>query len=185
VNFISMNTAKNIWTIGHSNHSADVFINILQSFRIELLLDVRRFPGSRKFPQFNKETLQTLLLENNIHYIHMEALGGRRTPLKNSINTAWRNMAFRGYADYTETPHFKNAISELVHFASNKRTAYMCSEAVWWSCHRSMISDYLKIAGWTVMHIFGVGKAQEHPYTSVARVINGKLNYTATDLFNG
>lgn len=168
---------RTIWTIGHSTHTLDVFMAMLKSFQIEVVADIRSFPGSRKFPQFNKENLEITLPQNNLEYIHIKNLGGRRKVNPNSKNTSWRHPAFRGYADFMETAIFKKGINELEQIASKKRTAYMCSEAVWWRCHRSMVSDYLKVAGWKVMHIMGVGKAQEHPYTQPARIVDGELSY--------
>jgi uncharacterized protein (DUF488 family) len=169
--------SKMIWTIGHSTHSFEEFVAMLRSFSIELVADIRSYPGSRKFPQFNKEELELSLPQTNIQYVHLKDLGGRRKVNPDSKNTGWRNAAFRGYADYMETDAFQNGVSELVKRAFDQRTAYMCSEAVWWRCHRSMVSDYLKLQGWQVMHIMGVGKAEEHPYTAPARIVNGALNY--------
>ena len=166
-----------IWTIGHSTHTLEEFVAMLQSFSIKLLVDIRSFPGSRKFPQFNKETLETSIPAHHIEYTHLKDLGGRRKVRKDSTNTAWRHPAFRGYADYMVTPEFAAGIQQLEEMAKKKATAYMCSEAVWWSCHRSMVSDYLKVRGWKVMHIMSVGKADEHPYTSPARIVDGQLTY--------
>ena len=168
---------KTIWTIGHSTRPLDEFVAMLHSFSIELVADVRSYPGSRRFPQFNKEELETSLSQNDIQYVHLKNLGGRRKVSPDSKNTGWRHAAFRGYADYVETSAFRDGIEELVKSALKKRTAYMCSEALWWRCHRSMISDYLKLQGWKVMHIMGIGKAEEHSYTSPARIVNGELNY--------
>lgn len=169
--------SKIIWTIGHSTRSLDEFIEMLRSFNIEVIADIRSFPGSRKFPHFNKEALEISLPQNNIQYVHLKNLGGRRKANPGSKNTGWRHIAFRSYADYMETDTFKGGMEELEKIALQKRTAYMCSEAVWWRCHRSMVSDYLKLNGWKVMHIMGVGKATEHPYTSPARIVNNELNY--------
>ena len=169
---------KVIWTIGHSTRTLEELLTMLQSFSIELVADVRNFPGSRKYPYFNKESLEITLSQSNLQYIHLKSLGGRRKPNTDSKNTAWKNTAFRGYADYMETDAFKQGISELEGNALKHRTAYMCSEAVWWRCHRSMISDYLKAHGWKVMHIMEVDKAQEHPYTSPARVVDVELSYS-------
>jgi uncharacterized protein (DUF488 family) len=168
-----------IWTIGHSTRTFEELLEMLHSFSIELVVDVRHFPGSRKYPQFNKESLEINLPRNNIQYVHLIALGGRRKVNPYSGNTAWKNSAFRGYADYMETDAFREGVSELANKALQQRTAFMCSEAVWWRCHRSMISDYLKVHGWKVMHIMDVGKAQEHPYTSPARIVNGELSYAS------
>lgn len=169
---------KTIWTIGHSTHPIDEFINILNSFEINLLADVRSLPGSKKFPQFNKENLEKSLKEKNIEYIHILKLGGRRKVRKDSLNTGWHHPAFRGYADYMETEDFKHGIEELIYLAQNKRTAIMCAEVLWWRCHRSMISDYLKLKGWDVIHILSLLKSQEHSYTQPARIINGELDYS-------
>lgn len=177
-------TNNTIWTIGHSTRSLQDFLVLLHSFKIELLVDIRSYPGSRRYPHFNKEALEVSLPLNGIEYIHLKELGGRRKPVANSSNTAWHNEAFRGYADYMQTNEFKNAIEKLEAIAQKQFTAYMCSEAVWWSCHRSLVSDVLKSKGWTVMHIMTVDKATEHPYTKPARVIDGVLRYDEPGLFN-
>jgi uncharacterized protein (DUF488 family) len=173
---------KTVWTIGHSTRKFEELVEMLRSFQIEMLVDIRSFPGSRRYPEFNKETLENTLPENNITYFHLKNLGGRRKVNRDSVNTAWRHLAFRGYADYMETDAFKEAIKKLELIAQETRTAYMCSEAVWWRCHRSMVSDYLKIHGWKVMHIMDVGKSEEHPYTEPARNFNGELSYSQGDL---
>ena len=168
---------KRIWTIGHSTHTIEKFTQMLKSFEITTLVDVRSLPGSRKFPQFNKESLEKSLSENDINYIHSINLGGRRKTSKESKNTGWRLPSFRGYADYMETLPFLSAVKELEKLAINENVAFMCAEAVWWSCHRSLISDYLKFHNWTVLHIMEIEKAQEHPYTSPARIKDKKLSY--------
>lgn len=170
--------SKTIWTIGHSTRSFEEFVAMLHSFHIEMVADIRSFPGSRKFPQYNKELLEISLPQNNLQYIHLKNLGGRRKVNPGSKNTAWRNVAFRGYADYMETAAFKEGINQLELMALNKRTAYMCSEAVWWRCHRSMVSDYLKVRGWKVMHIMAIGKQEDHAYTSPARIVGDQVVYT-------
>ena len=172
-----MKQFKTIWTIGHSTRLFEEFVEMLKAFNIERVVDVRSYPGSRKFPQYNKEILTETLPENDIHYTHLKELGGRRKVNKDSKNTTWRVLAFRGYADYMETDEFTEGIQKLEKIALKERVAYMCSEAVWWSCHRSMISDYLKIQGWKVMHIMALGKEDEHPYTGPAHLQNGKLSY--------
>ena len=168
---------KTIWTIGHSTRPLDEFVAMLHSFAVELVADVRSYPGSRKFPQSNKEALEISLPQNNIQYVHLKNLGGRRKANPESKNTGWRHAAFRGYADYMETGAFKDGIIELVNKALKQRTAYMCSQALWWRCHRSMVSDYLKLQSWKILHIMGIGKAKEHSYTAPARIVNGELNY--------
>jgi uncharacterized protein (DUF488 family) len=166
-----------IWTIGHSTRSMEEFLSILKSFRMEVLIDIRTFPGSRRYPHFNKESLSTTLQQNGIEYVHMLALGGRRKPLADSVNVSWRHPSFRGYADHMQTPEFIDAINDVQRLASQKRVAYMCSEAMWWKCHRSLVSDYLKVKGWNVQHITDVGKSSEHPYTSPAKPVQGELFY--------
>lgn len=150
---------------------------MLKSFKIEVLGDVRSFPGSRKFPHFHKENIEKKLPNEEIEYLHFKDLGGRRKALPNSKNTVWKNISFRSYADYMETEDFENGIKKLKEVASQKRVAIMCSEAVWWRCHRSMISDYLKVEGWKVLHIMNMNKVEEHPFTQPARQIDGKLVY--------
>lgn len=172
-----------IWTIGHSTHTLDEFTAMLHAFGIATLVDIRTFPGSRRYPHFNKKSLENSLPEKGVRYIHMVELGGRRKPVKDSHHTAWKNEGFRGYADYMETTEFKQGIKRLEEMAYEQNTAYMCSEAVWWSCHRSLVSDYLKIKGWTVLHIMSEHKTQEHPFTSVARIVDGKLTYRSNELF--
>ncbi|HEX8517906.1 MAG TPA: DUF488 domain-containing protein [Bacteroidia bacterium] len=167
-----------IRTIGHSTRSLNEFVEILKSFQIELLADIRNYPGSKRYPHFNKENLEVSLRDNDIEYVHLKSLGGRRKALPDSKNTGWRSAAFKGYADYMDSKEFLQGITELGEHAGNKRTAYMCSEAVWWRCHRSLVSDYLKARGWKVIHIMGIGKEQEHPYTSPARIVGGHLTYT-------
>lgn len=168
---------KIIWTIGHSTRTLEEFVAMLHSFQIQMLVDIRSYPGSRRYPQFNKEALEISIPENNIQYIHLKELGGRRKVNPNSKNTAWRHLAFRGYADYMETNDFNEGIKTLEKIAAEQRTACMCSEAVWWRCHRSMVSDCLKVHGWKVMHIMDVAKEAEHPYTAPAKIFNGELSY--------
>src|SRR5512143_3848761 len=142
-----------IWTIGHSTRTIEEFIDLLRQHRIEILVDVRHFPGSRRVPDFNKDALHGALATAGIRYEHMVELGGRRPPRPDSHNLAWRNASFRGYADYMETQPFRDGVDHLLEVARAGRTAIMCSEAVWWRCHRSMIADYLKAAGVQVFHI--------------------------------
>ena len=166
-----------IWTVGHSTRSAEEFVQILLAHKVEVLVDVRTFPGSRRHPQFNRDSLAERLALDNIHYRHEPRLGGRRKPRPDSHNSAWRNAQFRGYADHMETEQFRNGVRELLELAAEKRVAVMCAEAVWWRCHRSLISDYLKAAGHDVVHIIDEKKTEEHPYTSAASVVDGELSY--------
>jgi uncharacterized protein (DUF488 family) len=169
VKHFSHKSSRTIWTIGHSTRTGQEFLNLLTSYRVEILVDVRRYPGSRKYPQYNIPALVESLANANINYQHIEALGGRRKPKSDSHHTVWRNDAFRGYADYSDTDEFKEGMQQLTAIAAQHRTAYMCSEAVWWRCHRCIISDVLKAEGWTVMHIMGDGIAKEHPFTAAYR----------------
>jgi len=168
-----------IWTIGHSTHPGDKFLDLLQKHSITALADVRRFPGSRRHPQFNQEALAASLAEAGIAYVHFPELGGRRSAHKNSPNTAWRNSAFRGYADYMDTAEFRKGIVRLLALAQIKSTCLMCAETLWWRCHRALVADYLKAKGHTIWHILATGKTQEHPYTSAASISDGKLSYEA------
>lgn len=167
-----------IWTIGHSTRTIDEFLSLLKENEIKLLADVRAWPGSKRYPQFNKEALAESLNAQGIRYEHFPELGGRRKPKPDSRNTAWRNTSFRGYADYMETGQFQKGIERLVGLAREAGpAAIMCAEAVWWRCHRSLVSDYLKAQGIEIMHILGVNKVEPHPYTSAARIVNGELSY--------
>ncbi|MBF6607168.1 MAG: DUF488 domain-containing protein, partial [Flavobacterium sp.] len=145
-----------IYTIGHSNRELAEFLEMLRYFEISVLVDIRTHPGSRKYPHFDQENLADSMEQSGLKYLHMTDLGGRRKPKPDSANTAWNNLSFRGYADYMETDQFKNAASQLEELATKETVAYMCSEAVWWRCHRSMVSDYLKAKGWKVLHIMSV-----------------------------
>ena len=170
--------ALTLWTVGHSNRSIEQFLELLASQQIQLLADVRRFPGSRRLPHFNQENLSESLANAGIEYAHFPELGGRRKARTDSPNTAWRNEAFRGYADFMMTEEFGAGIDRLLHRAREKRTAIMCAEALWWQCHRSLIADYLKAAGHNVFHIMSATKTDAHPFTSAARMVDGKLSYS-------
>jgi uncharacterized protein (DUF488 family) len=166
-----------IWTIGHSNRPFPDFLALLQEQKIDFLADVRRFPGSRRYPHFNQELLEKSLEQHKIRYMHFPELGGKRATRPDSHNTGWQNLSFRGYADHMETPEFQDGLSQLKQFAATNRTAIMCAEVLWWQCHRALISDILKAQGARVLHIMGPKKVEEHPFSSPARIINGKLAY--------
>jgi uncharacterized protein (DUF488 family) len=171
-----------IWTIGHSTRTIEEFIGALQANGIKLVADVRLLPGSKRYPQFNKEELAKSLRQDGIGYEHFPELGGRRKARKDSRNTAWRNESFRGYADYMETAKFASGIARLREMAdSHGATVIMCAEAVWWRCHRSLIADYLKAHGVEVIHIIDARKTEPHPFTSAAKIVNGKLDYSTAD----
>ena len=167
-----------IWTVGHSVLPMEEFIQLLKSHGIEAVADVRRFPGSRRHPQFGQPPLREALAADHIVYHHFAALGGRRRARADSPNTAWRNDAFRGYADYMMTVEFREAITDLLSLAAAQPTAILCAEVLWWRCHRSLISDYLKAGGWEVRHILGPAKTVEHRFTSAAHLVDGKLSYS-------
>jgi uncharacterized protein (DUF488 family) len=170
-----------LYTIGHSTRSAEDFIAILHAHGVKLVADVRLLPGSKRYPHFNAEQLQRSLGAAGIRYEHFRELGGRRKPRPDSTNTAWRNEAFRGYADYMETPEFAAGVQRLLDSAAAYgRTAIMCAEAVWWRCHRGLVSDDLKVRGYEVLHIINAERTESHPYTSAARVLDGTLSYKAS-----
>lgn len=168
-----------VWTVGHSNRTLDEFLELLQAHGIEAVADVRRFPGSRRHPHFGASALGQSLPEAGIDYHAFPDLGGRRSPRSDSHNTAWKNAGFRGYADYMETPAFHTAVTRLLSMAEVNRTALMCAEALWWRCHRGLISDHLQSTGHSIHHILTPSRAEAHPYTSAARIIDGSLSYTA------
>ena len=172
-----------IWTIGHSTRAIDEFISLLEENEIKLLADVRAWPGSKRYPQFNKDALAESLNAHGIGYQHFPELGGKRKSKPDSRNTAWRNASFRGYADYMETEQFQSGIERLLDISrSEGSTAIMCAEAVWWRCHRSLIADYLKARRVEVLNILGVGKVEPHPYTPAARIVNDELSYEPDSL---
>jgi uncharacterized protein (DUF488 family) len=170
-----------IWTIGHSTRSIEEFLSLLAGSGIEVIADVRSFPGSRKFPQYGRETLSATLAAQAVGYHWLPALGGRRKTSPDSPNTAWRNPSFRGYADYMSSPEFAQGIAQLLDVSNKGRTAIMCSEAVWWRCHRSMIADALCVSGIEVVHILDAKHSVVHPMTSPARVVGGALSYALAD----
>ena len=172
-----------IWTIGHSTRAIDDFISLLKENEITLLADVRAWPGSKRYPQFNKDALAESLNAHGIRYEHFPELGGKRKSKPDSRNTAWRNASFRGYADNMETEQFQKGIERLLDVAVKAGViAIMCAEAVWWRCHRSLIADYLKARGVEVLHVLGANKVELHAYTSAARIVNGELTYAADSL---
>ena len=174
-------TPPTLWTIGHSTREWDVFVGMLVDSGITALVDVRRFAGSRRNPQFSGETMAQMLPHAGIAYLPVPDLGGRRTPRPDTINLAWRNASFRGYADYMETPPFQTATRRLDHLAQAQRTVVMCAEAMWWRCHRSLIADDFKARGWEVIHLMAPGRSDQHPYTPAASIVDGRLAYTAAD----
>ena len=166
-----------IYTVGHSTRTLDALIGLLRAHGVERLVDIRRYPGSRRLPHFSRDSLQQALPD----YIHMPELGGRRRPLPDSPNDGWRNESFRAYADYMATPEFRSAIDRLIALANEKPTAIMCAEAVPWRCHRNLVSDELVRRGIEVWHITGPGAASKHVLNPMARVERDHLVYPASD----
>jgi len=166
-----------IYTIGHSTRSASEFVAILNAYEIKLLADIRTIPRSRRNPQFESDVLRASLAENHIEYVHLRSLGGLRRPLKDSVNTAWRNDSFRGYADYMQTEEFARAIDNLLERASSGKTAIMCAEAVPWRCHRSLVADALLARGIEVIEIMSAASSRVHKLTEWARVNGTAVTY--------
>lgn len=166
-----------IWTLGHSTHTTEIFLNLVVDARIELVADVRSYPSSRRYPHFNACAIRDSLAAAGIDYLHFPLLGGRRRANPDSLNIRWRHPAFRGYADYMESEEFSRGAGELEATARERRTVYLCSESVWWKCHRSMISDFLLCRGWRVQHIMPDGQMRPHHYTQPARIECGCLTY--------
>lgn len=158
-----------LFTIGHSTRTADEFLELLRSAEIEALVDVRRFPGSRRYPHFSKEQLQLELPAAGIAYHHRADLGGRRLAEADSVNTFWRVAGFRAYADYLATAEFKTALAFLEALATSQRVAFMCAEAVPWRCHRQLIADALVARGHEVKHILSAHKLDTHKLNPAAR----------------
>ena len=156
-------------------------IDLLKRNGIELLVDVRTVPGSRRMPHFSKAALEVSIPAAGIAYLHMPELGGMRKPRPDSPNGGWRNDGFRGYADYMQQPEFWAALDRLRELARGRRTAIMCAEAVPWRCHRSLIADALSVVGGDVRHITGTGPPSPHRLTPFARVEDGRISYPPTD----
>ncbi len=170
--------SRTIWTVGHSDRTADVFASLLRGEAIELLCDVRRFPGSRTHPQFGHEALAADLTRSRIDYRHFAGLGGRRgRPAPGSPNMGWRVEAFNAYADHMTSPEFLDALNAMIAEACSRRSVLMCSEAVPWRCHRRLIADALVVRGWTVRDIIGPGQVREHTLTPFAKILEGRLTY--------
>jgi uncharacterized protein (DUF488 family) len=166
-----------VLTIGHSTHSLADFIRLLKAHQVKQLLDVRTVPRSRRNPQFNKDGLPFALKAAKIGYRHLPELGGLRHPRRDSLNTAWRNASFRGYADYMQTPEFAAGLGTLIELARKKQIAVMCAEAVPWRCHRSLIADALLARGVQSEHIMSVGRRDPHKLTPWARLKGGQVTY--------
>jgi len=168
-----------LYTIGHSTRSLEELLALLRENGVERLADIRRYPGSRRYPHFSRDALSQSLPEQGIEYIHVPELGGRRSPLRDSPNTAWRNPQFRAYADHMGTDEFRAAVDKLL--ASPKRTCVMCAEAVPWRCHRNLLSDDLTRRGVEVIHILGPGSVKPHSLNPHARIAGDKVVYPDSD----
>ena len=164
-------------TIGHSTRPIEKFIQLLRAHGIEQLVDIRTIPRSRHNPQYNQESLPAELAAHGIRYVHLAELGGLRHARPDSPNTGWRNLSFRGFADYMQTPEFEAGIATLIQLAGERPTAIMCAEAVPWRCHRSLVADALAVRGIDVQHIQTTGKASPHKLTSFACVSGTAIVY--------
>jgi uncharacterized protein (DUF488 family) len=178
------NGAGIILTVGHSTHPIEDFLKLLAAHAVELLIDIRTIPKSRRNPQYNSDSLAQALERAGIEYRHMPGLGGLRHPRKDSINTAWQNSGFRGYADYMQTPQFESSLHQLIQVADRQRTVIMCAEAVPWRCHRSLVADALMARGVTVEHILSGKSAKAHTCTAFARVEGHQVTYPGLILFD-
>jgi uncharacterized protein (DUF488 family) len=169
--------ALSVWTVGHSTRSSDEFCNLLTGHGIELIADVRRFPGSRRLPHFATDALAATLGDAGIYYRWIPELGGRRRPDPDSINQGWRHSAFRAYADHIATEEFADGLNELLMVAGGLRTAIMCAEVLWWRCHRRLIADVLTVLGVAVFHLRDDGPGELHRLSPPARIVRGALTY--------
>ena len=166
-----------LWTIGHSTRPWPVFQAMLGAAGIEVLADVRRFAGSRRNPQFSQDAMPRALAAAGIRYWPLPAMGGRRTPVPGTPNTAWRVAAFRGYADHLASADYIAAREALMAVALRERTCVMCAEALWWQCHRRLIADDFAARGWTVLHLLAPGKTEPHLPNADALLVDGVLRY--------
>jgi uncharacterized protein (DUF488 family) len=172
---------KLIFSIGHSTHPIEKFLTLLARHEIRILADVRSFPASRRWPHFNRDELKNSVERAGIEYVWLKSIGGRRHAVDPvSPHTAWKLPAFRSYADYADTDDFESGLEELIALAERNATAYMCSEGLWWRCHRRIISDHLLVRGWLVTHIMPNGKLVDHSLPGFARVSKGRLIYDVT-----
>ena len=166
-----------VWSVGHSTRSLAELLAVLAPYGIEAVADVRRFPASRRQPQYDRPALEAGLHAAGIDYRSIPALGGRRQPLSKTPDNAWRHPAFRGYADHLASEEFAAGLFELLMLAWGLRTAVLCAEVLWWRCHRRLIADVLVSLGARVVHILGAKTARAHELAAPARVIRGALTY--------
>src|SRR5690348_12424824 len=172
-----LDAALPILTVGHSTRPIEDFIALLRGHGVQLLVDIRTIPRSRRNPQFNSDALAGSLQHAGIAYAHVKELGGLRHPRRDSINTGWRNASFRGYADYMQTEDFARAVSRLLQLCAAQRCAVMCAEAVPWRCHRSLLADALVARGVPVEHILSTARRQTHALTPFAKIKNNQVTY--------
>jgi uncharacterized protein (DUF488 family) len=166
------------YSMGFSNRTWEQTLEILSQFKIQQLVDIRTLPGSKHTPQFNLEYMREALPNAGIEYVHMKSLGGLRKPLKEStLNAAWQNSGFRGYADYMQTPEFEHTLNELIALLKERTTVYCCTEAVFWRCHRQLVSDALLVRGYRIGHIFSASKVEEHKLTKFVKANGLRLTY--------
>jgi uncharacterized protein (DUF488 family) len=168
-----------VWTVGHSTHPLDAFVALLIAHDIAQVADIRTVPRSRRHPHFDSDALARSLPERGVAYVHLSSLGGWRDANSDSPNGAWRNLSFRGYADYAMGEEFADGLAQLRGVAADRRTAMMCSEALWWRCHRRLVADRLLAAGDCVFHIGSAGRVSAHQLTSFATVApDGQITYS-------
>ena len=169
-----------VFAMGFSNRSWEATLELLRAFNIQRVVDIRTLPGSRHTPQFNLEHMKQALPEAGVDYAHLKGLGGFRKPIKGSEENAfWKNSGFRGYADYMQTEKFKAALEELIGLLNERKTVYCCTEAVFWRCHRQLVSDALTVRGYRVGNVFSAVKVEPHELTDSLKMVDGRITYPA------
>ena len=170
-----------VWTLGHSTRPIADYLAVLEAHRIEAIADVRRFPGSRRLPQYESGALAAALAARGVAYQWLPALGGRRRADPDSRNLGWRHPAFRGYADHVASEEFAEGLQELVTTAHGLRTAVMCAEVLWWRCHRRLIADVLTFLGYDVLHVRDESAPEPHRLAAPARIVRGRLTWASAE----
>jgi len=177
-----MNSTSPVWTVGHSTRTWDAFLKVLQAHEINAVIDVRRFPGSRKFPWFATDAMSVQLPRDGIRYQWVPQLGGRRSAQPGSQNGGWRNASFQGYADHMSSAEFADGLKQALSTAAEGRAALMCAELLWWRCHRRLISDLLLHRGHLVLHIQTERPAEPHALNPMAQGAGQNLIYPPLQL---